>query len=897
MKNNIYQSILKIRLNKAVFLSLLIVSILSYFLIKALGSFYEYKNVVNPKIELTLDRFHLYFKNELKKEYIKITAPIPLKDSDSPLKTFYITVKQEDLNTLNANLPESGKSHYIPAFLKVDDKAYEVDLRYRGDTHYHWMFRQKSLRVKMKNGNSYDMHSKFNLLNPVHLDMLMEQINYKLAKNEGVIAPEFYPVRVFINSEYFGVYDFLSQADESLLRKNKRMPGSIYSEAGANSDANNDKVHDLWWNSDLWEKKASRNRESRSNREDIDFLINAIQKDTNISFYQIFNSMFKKEAFYNFWSLDTLFGSYHHDFAHNHKIYFDPYKGQFEPIAWDQRRWSAKDFKITSNYPLVEKIRLNPVLEYEMDSNTYRLFNKYNQNYIDAIVDKYSLREYSDLESDKYRDTAKGGLNLSFLMSEYKEAIQGLKNTYSDRRKKLQKIFNDTSLELLVQEYDNYKSVTLYVGGNSPIKLTYVDYKILADKNLNGNPDEYPIIKDIIFFPGRKFEDGNEIKLPQYGYGKRHLINTKEKYTLFIREGGNFDIESLNFVNAITGHKVTPTYLDSHINVQNDSIHPWKLPINKSSLKTLQGVIEVKDTMVFNKYEKVVIEPGTTFVMSKNASIYFYGKVSALGTKKHPIRFIAKDSNQPWGIVAVQGKATSGSLFSYVEFENGSVDTRNLIHYTAPFNIHDSDKFEVNNCKIGRNFVGDDSMHVAYAKGVINGCEFYNARSDALDIDISDVEVKNNIFYKSGNDALDIMTTKLKSSNNIFIDTGDKGISVGEWSEAEIIDSLFFKNYIGLEIKDKSNVVANNLIFIDSKDKAINLYNKNKRYNQGGFLRADNLFFIGNNKVIKDKKSSFEISDKIEGKLPNVGRFNWYHNIKSTAYMGEIDGDINRYVK
>ena len=302
--------------------------------------------------------------------------------------------------------------------------------------------------------------------------------------------------------------------------------------------------------------------------------------------------------------------------------------------------------------------------------------------------------------------------------------------------------------------------------------------------------------------------------------------------------------------------------------------------------------------MVFSKYEKVVIQPGTTFVMSKNASIYFYGKVSALGTKQYPIRFIAKDSNQPWGIVAVQGAATSGSSFSHVEFENGSVDSRNLIHYTAQFNIHDSNKFEVNNCKIGRNFVGDDAMHVAYSKGVINGCEFYNARSDALDIDISDVEVVNNIFYKSGNDALDIMTTRLKSSNNIFIDTGDKGISVGEWSEAEIVDSLFFKNYIGLEIKDKSNVIANNLIFIDSKDKAVNLYNKNKRYDQGGVLKADNLFFIGNNKVITDKKSSFEIKNKAEDEMPNVGKFNWYHNIKSTAYMSEIIGeDINKYVK
>ena len=109
---------------------------------------------------------------------------------------------------------------------------------------------------------------------------------------------------------------------------------------------------------------------------------------------------------------------------------------------------------------------------------------------------------------------------------------------------------------------------------------------------------------------------------------------------------------------------------------------------------------------------------------------------------------------------------------------------------------------------------------------------------------------------------------------------------------------MFFKNYIGLEIKDKSNVIANNLIFIDSKDKAVNLYNKNKRYDQGGVLKADNLFFIGNNKVITDKKSSFEIKNKAEDEMPNVGKFNWYHNIKSTAYMSEIIGeDINKYVK
>jgi hypothetical protein len=99
------------------------------------------------------------------------------------------------------------------------------------------------------------------------------------------------------------------------------------------------------------------------------------------------------------------------------------------------------------------------------------------------------------------------------------------------------------------------------------------------------------------------------------------------------------------------------------------------------------------------------------------------------------------------------------------------------------------------------------------------------------------------------------MTTQLKAMNNTFIDTGDKGISVGEWSTAEIDNATFTRTNIGLEIKDKSKVTASNLTFIDSKEKAINLYHKNKRYDEGGFLHAKNLSFIGNHTVTVDKES------------------------------------------
>ncbi len=343
-----------------------------------------------------------------------------------------------------------------------------------------------------------------------------------------------------------------------------------------------------------------------------------------------------------------------------------------------------------------------------------------------------------------------------------------------------------------------------------------------------------------------------------FQYGDKHLVNSNLNYRYIVLDQ-NISLDDFNFTNYITGKSVVPENGVITSDAKTDSIHPWKLPDPKYQTKILEGAIDVNKTIEFN--EHITIKPGTTFIMDENSSIYFYGKVTAIGTKEKPIKFIAKDPKKPWGLVAVQGKETTGSKFVYVEFENGSIDTQNLIHYTSPFNIHNMDWFEVRNCKIGRNFVGDDAMHIAYAKGIVDHCEFTDARSDGLDIDISDVNITNNTFINSGNDGLDIMTTTMNASNNTFTDMGDKGISVGEWSEANISNSIFTRTNIGLEIKDKSKVIAHNLTFINTKEKAVNLYNKNKRYDTGGFLDAADITFVGNKIVKADKKSKVNIHE------------------------------------
>ena len=67
----------------------------------------------------------------------------------------------------------------------------------------------------------YIKELKFNIPSPKTFFLLSKDIaNYKISEEIGIISPKQYPVKVYINDEYFGVYLYLSQVNENLIRKN-----------------------------------------------------------------------------------------------------------------------------------------------------------------------------------------------------------------------------------------------------------------------------------------------------------------------------------------------------------------------------------------------------------------------------------------------------------------------------------------------------------------------------------------------------------------------------------------------------------------------------------------------------------------------------------------------------
>ncbi len=815
-----------------ILLAVLFLAVLGSLSVRALEDFYSYKKALKMEdLSLNWDRFLFFLKKEIKYEYIDLKAKKVLKNDKSPLKTFEITINPKDLQKLNSNLPKSGKS-FVNAYLKIsgENRVRKVKLRYRGDNNFHWLYPQKSLRIKLQNGDLYDMQTQFNLINPPNWYSFRDVVVYDFAKKLGLMAPDFYPVRVFINGKFMGVYLFLSQVDESLLRRFKRMPGSIY--YGDYGEPDSRGVSNLWFDPNNWVKKAARNAEQKYDRSDINYLIDAVDNFDKDDFHNFFEKMINKKRFYTFFALDVIFGSDHHDYHHNHKIYFDPYLGRYEPIEWDLRNWSDEKIKDLSVYPLLNRVKLDPVFEAERDKRAYEILKSLNFSPSSLLKEYKKVFDlvYRDLESDRFRDTAivdfglfKDWVSVPFTMREFKEGFKKDAEILENRFKFLKRLYEDVRVSYKIDG----NRVIFKVEGNSPA--------VIESKS-----------KERILYPKRKVLKNAQNSRSRLLFGADLIVNAPAFYEFNLSD---LNISNLKIKNYITGKKIEA----KQDNFSSGLISPFSKKKTKKRV-ILSGVIDVNKTRVYE--DDVLIKNGTVFRIKGGKSLYFYGDLKIEDGNETTI-FKPMFNAKPWGIVAVWSKKAD---ISKVKVFGGSVDMRNLVHFTAPLSIHNVKDFKAAKIKIGRNYKGDDAMHIAYSKALVKDSLFNKARSDGLDIDISKVVIEDCNFTDSGNDGLDVMTTKISVKNSIFKGNGDKGISVGEWSDMNLSDSIFIENVIGLEIKDKSRVFAKNLIFVDQKDMAIHLYNKNRRYDEGGFLKAFDITLIGNKKVVKDKKSFYEIT-------------------------------------
>lgn len=819
-----------------------------------------------------VEQWRYFARDQYRKDLCALLAPA--MPADDGLETFSLSVTHDSLASLNADLPKSGSAADHPALLEAGDDKMLVMARYMGENHWHWLFPQKSWRIKTKAGNPFRDRRAFNLRNAPSRLVIDETLITRLSREIGVLSPEVEPVKFLLNGTYGGLYLRWDLADETLVRRAGRMPGSIYQGESGPPDAEG--VSSLFRSARYWQKAASRNAEQAANQADIAAFIAAIDGDP-VEFRAFVDRHFDMRAFAGYIAIDRLFGGRHHDYNRNHRIYFDPYKGRFEPIQWNFGDWhhayTQRSFDATEQ-PLSTALKRHPDVELLLQQRLFELTRLLPpaelERRLDELVAAIAPALLADVQRDACNWTAMDELELHAVPSVHvgqEEFLTELQN----RKAGFRQLHAGASRDLENSRCD-YVFTAGPVGQLDLASIGHVaqdwsglsvrgqgDFALFQDTNLDGRLDDQdrmvaqarlagePVrigLRERLYPGLRKVPTVNDRVLL---HGRFDLAPTPLHYRYFLRCDGRVDeVAGFELKNAVTGSPVTARAVASlPPSVEPWSVHPWRIPPRPpvATVTFGPGVVEILETRRFEREIEVRFAPGTTVRLGPGVSLLCFGKLVAAGTAAAPIAFEPLEPGKPWGGLVLHGQGTAGSRLSHCSWRDGSIAQHDLMTRTGMVSIIDSHDIVLEHSHVGANHVGDDGMHWGYVTdGEIRDCRFEGARMDALDLDICErVRILRCEFAHSGNDGADLMVSKVEIADCRFTRNGDKGVSVGEGGRLRLARSRFSGCVTGIEIKDSSVAVVDATSSIDGCQTGINLYRKNLGYSHGGTLQAESL--------------------------------------------------------
>ena len=785
---------------------------------------------------------------------------------------------------LNGDLPFSGRKYVPGALIGESGDAQEVKMRYRGDHYWHWAGRKKSLRVKTKKSQLYRGMRSFNLIAPKLPEQISGYMSYFLARQFDLIAPRAELVDVHVNGSYRGVHLLLEQLEEMVIREHGRMPGDIYSADIVSVDKYRGLPASVFENAGLWEKVAVNNHFELDSKEPIEALVRALAMPSSRERSLRLRELVDIDAFGRFSAFRTLCQSEHFDNAHNWRLYYDPWRNRFEPIVWDPAGW-AITWRPKPNQRSRADISSSPLDLALMEDHAFlaarqRAIETFYSSGGDAVLLTELDRVAKQIEPSLATDP---GISWKLTSMSVAEVATATKIYRYFVKLILDQIREDylTGTDFMFTEGSmGPSSVRVAIGGRRPLfglqvaltsipdfpvgaRLRYQDAMgALQERDISGSLSMKGGTVDLDLFLCCQLEPDPD--RPKTQGRSRRMRPARGVYEVSLYALGD-EARQVPAVQGVSGRyaggeharaerveSIYPAVFQRATLVADEE--PVSMPLTWEGTKFFRGALRVK--------EDIIIRPGTKLCMGEGASVIFEGRVLAEGSVEAPIRIEPEVPNQvPWGTFALRGHGANGSQFAHVQFIGGSGLKEYLVEYSAMFSIHDVQDVHVSSCAFRDSRVVDDMVHVVYSTVAFDGCAFNGAKSDALDIDISEASVSNCVFTGSGNDALDLMTSHVAAEGLRISGSGDKGISVGENTQLMMVNCSIQDCEIGIQIKDRSRATLHNCQ-LSQNQKAVDAFRKNWRYGSGGIGFVYKTQLAGNaESVTADRHSRLRFHD------------------------------------
>lgn len=684
-----------------------------------------------------------------------------------------------------------------------------------------------AFKVKINSeDNFYQQKRRINLLSPWDDWNAVQNGLNKYIKKFGVISTYGEVKKLFINGQEVGPYLTIESIDKELLERDFQITNFA-----------------ILKNNDDWNKGLSSAHISSSDYTSYDMEQSGVESTYKIALSKmelLMDALMKKdldkieqfvdiENLAKIAALVNISGTVHPILGDNARYIYDFATGRFELTY----RVENEIFNISAPYPGVFENKkfitgdVNKLLDLFLKEPWF--LNKRNE-YLSLLVnDKNTILSYIDQEFNMQNEIFKKS---SFPTRHHKFLYKQYRKNLNRNFVKVKNYLEYTKVYSTIETYDN---------------KTFI--KILHDSYTSS------LINSIILCSGQKIVFDNPIELYPGIYEEDNRINQNKSVTRF--EVPDSCIDSMDITKKHNGNIVDSKHI--YVNFVSkveyvDSHGLEQLSVNLVQRNTLTGTKSylvkkgqyiVKEDVIFPYESEVTFEPGVNLIIDPDVSVLIQGDFKAIGSKNSMIKVSSK-KNRSFGTFAILGSPSNKALvdLNYFHIDGGSEDIINGTYLSSQLSIHHS-VININNSSFSGS-TSDDGVNIKFSKVKIVNSSFFNNYADQIDLDYSDGFVFNSNFFYDNIITQDIITDGLDiSGSNVFIymnqfyNMTDKGISIGEKSNAYVTSNIFKNNNSAIVAKDDSRLCLKNNKYTNNKYD-LDGYIKKKMYNKPKIYYVEN---------------------------------------------------------
>jgi len=705
-----------------------------------------------------------------------------------------LEVGRRALERLERGLPASA-GEVVDARLLMAGRSAEIGLSYRGDVGAPWQPGARSFFVETRRQDAIAGMRRLHLTRPGSPNQLQHYLTVRLAHSLGILAPRAMRVRLRVNGEYHGVYVLSEDVDESTLRALRRMPGDVYERTLRWSSTAAGVTVGEFCRPEAWRKIAVDSRRDADADAPLRALLGGLAAPGSSEQRRDILRMIDIEAMARMSVLELLTQAHRQRHFEKWRLYYDPWRGRFEPVLWDSLDGPAPG----DGAAAIELDALPTPLHRVLYDHAgflvarQRILGEWIRGEGWPGFSQELAATLAAATTQEGRDAAAVGSGpgrVPAVVAAVEEQVLGgpLAARYA--------VAADGGLAVSVRSHRAPREVRLWFDGPTVpqgVRVAKLDAEeTWVDLQPTWRVDGDAVVLDLPLpsAMGPRAGDPGGVQPLRTGYrlrcegvGERRIV------------GVSIGSEAARAVAAdeVVGATEHRAGLDGVAELWGRRAAPivWS------------GRVEVRGVQTIR--EEVIIEPGTVLEMEPGAALVFRGRVTAVGSENAPIRVVpARAGAAPWGCVALHGAGCDGSKLAFWELDGGAGIELPLVRYTGMLSLHQVQGATLTDCLLDNGQGEDEAMHLVYTEAVLERVTVRDSEGDGVDCEQGVVTVRDCEFERCEDDGLDLMGTRALVVGTRISRCDDKGISAGEMAIVAVVDCTIRKCGMAIEAKEGS---------------------------------------------------------------------------------------------